>query len=102
MRKALSLSAVGILLAGLSMIFSQASSASDTKTGAKALTFTKDLAPIFYKHCTECHRPNDLAPMSLITYKEARPWARSIKEKIVTQQMPPWHADPHYGQFAND
>jgi mono/diheme cytochrome c family protein len=102
MRKALSLSAVGILLAAFCLIYSPATSASDSKSGAKPVTFTKDVAPIFYKHCTECHRPNDLAPMSLQTYKEARPWARSIKEKVVTQQMPPWHADPHYGQFSND
>src|SRR3977135_1302403 len=101
MRKALSILSVGIMSAAFGLIFSPAGSASD-KTGAKPATFTKDVAPIFNKHCIECHRPNDLAPMSLLTYKEARPWARSIKEKVVTQQMPPWHADPHYGQFAND
>jgi Domain of unknown function (DUF3471)/Copper type II ascorbate-dependent monooxygenase, C-terminal domain len=69
---------------------------------AKAVTFSKDVAPILYKHCVECHRPDDLAPMSLISYKDARPWARSIKEKIVRREMPPWHADPHYGEFQND
>ncbi|HSB12739.1 MAG TPA: DUF3471 domain-containing protein [Blastocatellia bacterium] len=68
----------------------------------KAVTFSKDVAPIFYKHCADCHRPNDMAPMSLLSYNAARPWARSIKEKVVTRQMPPWHADPHYGQFSND
>lgn len=68
----------------------------------KNITFTKDVAPIFYRECVQCHRPNDLAPMSLLTYKEARPWARSIREKVVAKQMPPWHADPHYGEFSND
>src|SRR5437667_2586920 len=102
MRKALSLPAVGIFIAVFCLVLSAAGKASDSNHSAKSVTFAKDVAPIFYKHCTECHRPNDLAPMSLLTYKEARPWARSIKEKIVTRQMPPWHADPHYGQFAND
>jgi mono/diheme cytochrome c family protein len=67
-----------------------------------AVTFSKDVAPIFYKNCAECHRPNDIAPMSLLTYKESRAWARSIKEKVVTREMPPWSPDPKYGEFSND
>ena len=67
----------------------------------KEVTFSRDVAPIFYQHCAGCHRPNDIAPFSLLTYKEARPWARSIKEKVITREMPPWHADPHYGEFNN-
>jgi mono/diheme cytochrome c family protein len=66
------------------------------------VTFTKDVAPIFYSNCVQCHRPGDIAPMSLLSYKEARPWARSIREMVATRQMPPWHADPRYGRFAND
>src|SRR5256885_205926 len=66
------------------------------------VTFTKDVAPIFFNNCVQCHRPGEIAPMSLLTYKEARPWARSIKEKVATRVMPPWHADPHFGQFEND
>lgn len=66
------------------------------------VTFNKDVAPIFYRECIQCHRPNDLAPMSLLSYKDSRPWARSIREKVVAKQMPPWHADPHYGEFLND
>jgi hypothetical protein len=68
----------------------------------KEVTFSKDVAPIFFKNCAECHRPNDIAPMSLLTYKDARPWARSIKEMVTTRQMPPWSADSHYGEFANN
>jgi hypothetical protein len=68
----------------------------------KEVTFNKDIAPIFFKNCAECHRSNDIAPMPLMTYKEARPWARSIKEKVVTRQMPPWSPDPKYGEFTND
>ena len=66
------------------------------------VTFNKDVAPILYQHCVTCHRPGEVAPMSLLTYKDARPWARSIREKVVTGQMPPWHADAKYGSFSND
>ncbi len=66
------------------------------------LTFTKDIAPIFYKNCLSCHRQGEIAPMSLASYKEIRPWARAIREKVLTREMPPWHADPKYGQWAND
>jgi hypothetical protein len=76
--------------------------ASASNSIKKDVTFNKDVAPIFYKSCAECHRPNDIAPMSLLSYKEARPWARSIKEKVLSRQMPPWSPDPKYGQFSND
>lgn len=66
------------------------------------VTFNRDVAPILFKHCTECHRPNDAAPFSLLSYTDARPWARSIREKILTREMPPWHADQRYGDFSND
>jgi len=78
------------------------SRASGPEPAPTNVTFNKHIAPIFYRECIQCHRQNDLAPMSLLTYKDARPWARSIREKVVTKQMPPWHADPHYGEFAND
>jgi Copper type II ascorbate-dependent monooxygenase, C-terminal domain len=67
-----------------------------------APTFTKDVAPIFHRRCVQCHRPNDIAPMSLLDYKSARPWAKAIRESVLSRKMPPWFADPHYGSFAND
>src|SRR5689334_23245148 len=67
-----------------------------------APTFTKDVAPIFFKNCAECHRPGEIAPMSLMNYKDVRPWAKSIREKVVSREMPPWHADPAHGAWAND
>jgi mono/diheme cytochrome c family protein len=76
--------------------------ASGNKPAAKTVTFSKDVAPIFNKSCAECHRPGEAAPFSILTYKEARPWARSIKEQVVNKKMPPWHADPHVGTWAND
>ena len=102
MKKVLSLLFVGTFVIACCFAFSPATSASDSKKGTNVVTFSKDVAPIFYKHCADCHRPNDMAPMSLLTYKDARAWARSIKEKVVTRQMPPWHADPQYGHFSND
>jgi hypothetical protein len=60
-------------------------------------TFTKDVAPIFQKKCESCHRPDSIAPMSLITYQEARPWARSIRDRVASRNMPPWHIDPTVG-----
>ena len=65
-------------------------------------TFAKDVAPIFYSKCVECHRPTMFAPMSLITFEEARPWARSIKQRVAARTMPPWGADPAHGVFKND
>ena len=71
----------------------------DAKT---SLTFTKDIAPILYKNCIGCHRPGEIAPMSLMTYKEVRPWAKAIREKVATREMPPWHLDSQYGKWEND
>jgi len=67
-------------------------------------TFTKDIVPILQARCQDCHRPNAMAPMSLLTYEETRPWARSIKERVVKRQMPPWHLDKSVGvqSFQND
>jgi hypothetical protein len=65
-------------------------------------TFSRDVAPIMLKNCAACHRPGEIAPMSLLNYKEVRPWARAIREKVVSREMPPWHADPKYGEWAND
>jgi len=67
-----------------------------------AISFSKDVAPVFFKNCAECHRAGEAAPFSLLTYKDARPWAKSIREKVIKREMPPWHADPHVGRFAND
>ena len=67
-------------------------------------TFSKDVAPIFQRACQNCHRPESIAPMALVTYKDARPWARSIKEKVVMRVMPPWHIDRNVGvdKFKDD
>ena len=65
-------------------------------------TFSKDVAPILYKNCTHCHRDGEIAPMSLLTYEDARPHAQAIIEELEGGTMPPWHADPKVGHFRND
>jgi hypothetical protein len=61
------------------------------------VTFHKDVEPILQRSCQVCHRPDNMAPMSLMNYQETRPWARSIKNKVVAREMPPWHIDPNVG-----
>jgi hypothetical protein len=72
--------------------------------GANSVTFNKDIAPIFQKSCDNCHHSGTSAPMSLITYREVRPWARSIRERVARREMPPWHLDKTVGirQYKND
>jgi hypothetical protein len=65
-------------------------------------SFAKDIAPILYAKCAMCHRPGEVAPMSLMSYNEVRPWARAIREKVVLRQMPPWHAEGEPGKWRND
>jgi hypothetical protein len=69
---------------------------------ADAPTFHKDVLPILQANCQTCHRPGEVAPMSLITYDQSRPWARAIKTAVVNKKMPPWFADPSFGHFANE
>jgi hypothetical protein len=68
------------------------------------VTFSRDVAPIFQKACQNCHHPGAIAPMSLLTYQDARPWARSIKQKVMSREMPPWYIDRHVGvtKFKGD
>ena len=89
------------ILAGMCVVFLFGSGAGSGKdeTGP---TFNRDVAPIMFKNCAACHRKGEIAPMSLMNYKEVRPWARAIREKVATRDMPPWHADPKYGEWRND
>src|SRR5262245_56377522 len=71
-------------------------------TNKAPITFSKQVARIFQANCQTCHRPGDIAPMSLMTYDDARPWAKSIRKVVSEGTMPPWHADPAIGKFRND
>ena len=105
----LRLSAVfGVFLVGSIAVTATRTEAQAPRQGAsqaassQAPTFSKDVAPILYENCTSCHRPGEIAPMSLLTYQEARPWARAIRDNVTNGIMPPWHADPAFGKWANE
>jgi hypothetical protein len=83
-------------------MFAAGAAAQEGSAAGVEPTFSRDVAPIFYDKCVSCHRPGEVAPMSLITYRDVRPWASAIREKVVTRAMPPWHADRQYGSFRND
>jgi len=85
---------VGVILSALLL--------APVSAGAQTPTFAKDVAPIFYSKCVECHRPTMFAPMSLVKFDDARPWAKSIRNRVSTRTMPPWGADPAHGVFKND
>ncbi|HUS07235.1 MAG TPA: cytochrome c [Bryobacteraceae bacterium] len=71
-------------------------------TSPPPVTFHQDVLPVLQKNCQGCHRPGEAAPMSFLTYKDTRPWAKAIREAVVLKKMPPWFADPHVGKFRND
>jgi mono/diheme cytochrome c family protein len=100
-RKALAAAAT-LALAGLFIVTTRAADGPATVAGAaREVTFSRDIAPVVFENCVYCHRPGEVAPFSFLSYKEARPWARSIRQKVLNRQMPPWKADPHYGEFLN-
>src|SRR6266851_3458952 len=72
------------------------------KESSTKVTYTKNIAPILNQRCVECHRKGEIAPIAFTSYKEVRPWAKAIRERVVARTMPPWLADPHFGKFAND
>src|SRR5580693_348176 len=86
----------------LSVIFLTCTAFAAPPANAPVPTFSKDVAPILYKNCASCHRPGEIAPMSLLTYDDARPWAADIKEKVASGEMPPWHSTQAHGTFSND
>src|SRR5262245_58985552 len=105
MMKKATLLFAAILSLGAFCLFVQpfvAANESEGKTAAKNITFSKDVAPIFFKSCAECHRSGEIAPFSVMSYKDVRPWAKSIREKVLAREMPPWHADPNHGEWLNE
>ena len=96
--KALGVVAAVVVLVGAAPAVGHAAGVPDKPT------FTRDIAPIFQEKCEACHRTDSIAPMSLVTYEESRPWARSIKARVEQRQMPPWHIDKTVGiqDFKND
>ena len=89
---------------GLTAGAAQAQTAGRAAAATGPVTFSKDVAPILQRACQNCHRPGMMAPMSLLTYKDARPWARAIKTKVANREMPPWFIDKRVGiqKFKDD
>jgi hypothetical protein len=83
-------------------IFTSAAFATQATNNPDPVTFHKDVLPILQKNCQGCHRPGQMAPMSLLTFQSARPWAKAIKAAVVSRKMPPWFATPEYGPYLND
>ena len=107
--KAIHFGGVGIILPAFiammaTVTTARAQTPADVAATHRQVTFAKDVAPILQQNCQECHQPNSIAPMSLITYQEVRPWAAAIKERVAARQMPPWHIDRSVGvqKFKND
>ena len=92
----------GVLLLVLRTMTGPIHAMPQAESAAGAVTFNKQVLPILQKNCQTCHRPGEIAPMSFLTYRDVRPWAKAIKAAVVKRQMPPWFADPAYGHFAND
>src|SRR4030095_4307948 len=91
---------IGTALVAFSAVFPLSLSGQKT-ADAPQVTFSKEVATIVFNNCASCHRPGEVAPFSLMTYRDARPWARAIKQQVEQRHMPPWNADPHYGEFSN-
>src|SRR5450432_934032 len=86
------------------MLAADAAAGTGAAAATSPVTFAKDVAPILQARCQECHHKGAMAPMSLVSYEETRPWAKAIKQRVVTRQMPPWHIDKTVGvqKFKND
>ncbi len=95
---------LGRTVLSLGAFLALAGSVFSAEPSAKTVTFAKDVAPIFQEKCQDCHRKGQMAPMSLVTYEETRPWAKDIKQRVATRNMPPWHLDKTVGiqKFQND
>ena len=92
----------GFLMCGGVLASAQGGTASRAPATPASPTFTRDVAPILYRNCVQCHRAGEIAPMSLLTYAEVRPWARAIRKATGEGVMPPWHADATEGTFENE
>src|SRR5262252_3073333 len=102
MKRAMRSAVVGFLFGFATFALQAFDGGTTAAPGAAPLTFSRDVAPILYKSCVNCHRAGEVAPMALLTYEDVRPWARSIRRKVASREMPPWGADRRYGTFVDD
>src|SRR5262245_36664050 len=89
-------------LALLGVLMTSSVFAAETAADVDTPTWATDVAPIVYKSCVTCHRPGQVAPMSLLTYDQARPWGKAIARVTHDRTMPPWFANPEHGHFVED
>ena len=90
-----------VMVAAVVMVVPMLAAANENPAGDSVPTFNSDVASIVFENCSSCHRAGQVAPMSLTSYAEVRPWARAIKAKVVSREMPPWFADPQFGHFKD-
>ena len=93
---------VALVVAPAVLLAAFAGVRTNAQQGPNPPTFSKDVAPILYKHCVTCHRPGEIGPMSLLTYEQARPYAKAIANAVANRTMPPWHAEAPAGTFHNE
>lgn len=74
----------------------------DLEPAIRLISYSREIAPLLQKHCVGCHSPNNIGPFAMSSYKKVKNWSAMIEEVLLDRRMPPWHADPHYGKFAND
>jgi mono/diheme cytochrome c family protein len=96
--------AAGVLTRAALLAMQTEARAQVSEGEGSAVTFTRDIAPIFQQNCQECHQPGSIAPMSLVTYQDARRWATRIRQRVADRIMPPWHVNPYLGiqDFADE
>jgi hypothetical protein len=90
-----------VLMTAMTALGTEITSPSTPSDQASVKTFNKDVLRVLQKNCQTCHRPGGIAPMPFTTYETTRPWAKAIKAAVISKKMPPWFADPHYGEFRN-
>jgi hypothetical protein len=100
--RTVSTSAMIVATIGAGLWLSAGGAAQSPSRAPATPTFSRDVAPILYAKCVNCHRPGEVGPMPLITFTDVRPWARAIAQRTATRAMPPWGADPRYGRYRND
>lgn len=74
----------------------------ESEPAAQPVSYSREIAPLLQKHCVACHSPGNIGPFAMSSYRKVKGWSAMIEEVVLDHRMPPWHADPHYGKFAND
>src|SRR5215813_13220457 len=90
-----------VLLGACETAKAPATTSAQAPANPEAVTFTKHIAPLLQRHCQECHRPESVAPFSLLTYDDAASRRAKIRKAVTARKMPPWKAVPGYGEFAD-